>query len=233
VTVETSAELRARIRPADGSPTLISFSRGKDAIAALLALRESGHAVACFHLELPPGLDFVRESCERLERALDIPPILLLPHPALYAHVRAHVFHPPWFLDTAEASMIWPLRWTYDHCREMARAHFHVPPDRWIATGVRSADSPNRRAAFLKTGGTHDRHRQAHPIWDWTVDDVERIIRRHGVKLPIDYRIWGRTFDGIDARFTEPLRRHFPRDFDRLVDWYPMLDLDLFRNGTP
>lgn len=229
MTAETSAQLRERLRPADGSPTLVSFSRGKDAIAALLALRESGHDVRCYHLDLPPGLGFVDRSLARLEESMHLGPTLRLPHPALYRHVNAHTFHSPDMLDAAERSMIWGLRWTYADVVEAARLHFGLAPNAWVADGVRAADSPLRGIVLRKHGGANEKRRQFSAVWDWTADMVEAIIRRHGVRLPIDYRLWGRTWDGVDARFMGPLRDHLPDDYARVLEWYPMADIGLFR----
>ena len=55
------------------------------------------------------------------------------------------------------------------------------------------------------------------------------VIKRHGIKLPVDYKLFGRTFDGIDYRFVGPLRKHLPEDFERLRFWFPLIDLEILR----
>ena len=56
-------------------------------------------------------------------------------------------------------------------------------------------------------------------------------IEGAGVDLPVDYEWFGRSFDGIDYRFTKPLSEHAPDDFKRLLEWFPLAELEIFRHG--
>ena len=56
-------------------------------------------------------------------------------------------------------------------------------------------------------------------------------LRPRGLKLPIDYKWFGRSFDGIDYRFISKLRLHSPEDYERILEWFPLADLDIFRRG--
>ena len=100
----------------------------------------------------------------------------------------------------------------------------------WKADGVRAANSLNRRTSFVRHG-VKKSNCKVSPIADWLKAEVMGCIEDAGVKLPIDYEIFGRSFDGTDYRFTEPLRRHLPNDFQRLLDWFPFLAADFIRNG--
>ena len=64
---------------------------------------------------------------------------------------------------------------------------------------------------------------------DWTKADVVDSINRLGVKLSVDYRIWGRSFDGLDARFLVPLKRELPEDYRRVLEWFPLADLEVWK----
>ena len=81
----------------------------------------------------------------------------------------------------------------------------------------------------MKTGGVNRKKDEFYPIHDWTVDRLESEIRNEGIKLPVDYRVWGRSFDGLDCRFTGPMKEYFPDDFKKLVSVYPMLKTDILR----
>jgi hypothetical protein len=52
-------------------------------------------------------------------------------------------------------------------------------------------------------------------------------IERYGVKLPIDYELFGRSFDGIDYRFAKPLRERLPEDYERIKFWFPLIDVEI------
>lgn len=64
---QPSADVRAELAR-QGRPVLLAFSRGKDSIAAWLALRDAGVDVRPFHLYLVPGFTFVEESLAEYER---------------------------------------------------------------------------------------------------------------------------------------------------------------------
>ena len=56
--VTPSAQLRAQLA---GETVILAFSRGKDSLAAWLALREAGVNVVPYHMYLIPELRFVDE----------------------------------------------------------------------------------------------------------------------------------------------------------------------------
>jgi len=54
-------------------------------------------------------------------------------------------------------------------------------------------------------------------------------IERSGIKLSVDYKIFGRSFDGLDYRFLAPIKKHFPRDWQRLCQWFPLAEAEIYR----
>ena len=45
---------------------------------------------------------------------------------------------------------------------------------------------------------------------DWSKDRLISEFERSGVKLPVDYDLFGRSFDGIDLQFVVPLKERAP-----------------------
>jgi len=60
---------------------------------------------------------------------------------------------------------------------------------------------------------------------------IEESISKAGCGLSSEYEMFGRSFDGIDARFLQPMRERYPEDYQRVLDWFPLADLDLYRRG--
>ena len=54
-------------------------------------------------------------------------------------------------------------------------------------------------------------------------------IRGHHIELPCDYAWFGRSFDGIDKRFTKVLKDKAPDDYATLLEWFPLLEVDHVR----
>lgn len=65
---KTSSSLRVWLRSQTERP-LLGFSRGKDAVAAFQALRESDMEPECVHFALVPDLEFVEVSLRQFEQA--------------------------------------------------------------------------------------------------------------------------------------------------------------------
>lgn len=206
--------------------TLLAFSTGKDAIAAWLAIRDHFDRVEPYYLYLIPGLEFVEESLSYYERFFGAR-IARLPHPGLHRMLNGLVFQPPERCLPIEQAAL-PMH-EYTHIRQAMIQMRGLPDEVMVADGVRAADSPLRRIAIQKTGPINRRLRKYHPVWDWKKADLVEAFRRSGVKLPIDYRLFGRTFDGVDLRFLLPLKRHRPADYKRVLDWFPLAELEVFR----
>lgn len=206
--------------------TLLAFSRGKDAVAAWIALRPHFDRIIPYYLYTIPGLEFEEESLDYFERFFG-ERIVRLPHPAIYRFLRGLTFQAPQnciVIEQAELPSI-----NYSDIRDAMVEKFDLQEDALVADGVRAADSPMRRIAIMKHGSISWNLRKYHPVWDMRKADLEAMFRREGVRLPVDYKIWGRTFDGLDLRFLVPLKKHFPRDYQRLLEFFPLAELEIFR----
>lgn len=219
---ETIAEVRKR-----HSETMLAFSTGKDAIAAWLAIRDHFDRVHPYYLYLVPGLEFVEESLAYYEQFFGVR-IARLPHPSLHRWLAGgYTYQPPERLRVIQQAEL-PLH-DYADIRKVMIEDKGLDPGMLVADGVRAADSPMSRIAIKTHGPISQKHGRYHPIWDWLKVDLIECFRRSAVKLPEDYKMFGRSFDGLDARFLVPLKRHRPKDYQRVLDWFPLADLDVYR----
>lgn len=205
---------------------LLSFSCGKDSIGAWLRLRQDFDDILPYYLYPIPDLEFVEDSLTYYERYFGCH-ILRIPHPSLYRWLNNFVFQPP---DR------WPIiqdlnmpNFTYDDINAILKHDHQLPDPTYQASGVRMNDSLQRRTAMLTHGPLNERRQTFCPVFDWSADDLYHAIHRAGVNLPVDYLWFGRTFDGIDYRFLKPIKDHAPRDYQRILEWFPLADLEIFR----
>lgn len=206
---------------------LLSFSRGKDAIAAYLALRADGIDVIPYHLYLVPGLEFVAESLAYFEKVFGVR-IINMPHPSLYRWLNNDVFQPPERLSAIEAAEL--PEFDYEDVRRVCCEDYGLDADTWACNGVRACDSPQRRISFTRNGPLNQKLRKASVVWDWRKAEVLTQIEAAGIKLPVDYELWNRSFDGLDYRFLAPLKERLPRDYEKVLEWFPLADLEIFRH---
>ena len=205
---------------------LLSFSRGKDSIAAWLEVRKYFPRVIPFYCYRIPGLGFVERSLAYYEKFFGCK-IWQLPHPSTYNQIRHLMFQPPENCSIIEAAEL--EHFSYEDLEDSLRTDLHLGPEVYTATGVRSADSQRRALALRRFGPVNDRKRKFHPVFDWDKDDVIRSMEQAGAQLPVDYLMFGRSFDGINAQFLEPLKRWFPEDYAKVIRLFPMAELELLR----
>lgn len=207
---------------------LLSFSTGKDAIGAALAMRGHFDEVQPYFLYIVPGLEFIEESLAYYEAKLfGGKRIIRMPHPSLIRMLNGFVFQPPERCAVIERLDLGEH--DYEDIRDSLIAHLGWPKSAMTATGVRAADSPIRYSHFKRRGAINWSKQTFAPIFDWKKDRLFDCIKRSGVKLPVDYRLFGRTFDGLDLRFLYPIKQHFPADYRRILEWFPLADAEVYR----
>lgn len=205
---------------------LLAFSCGKDSIAAWLECRKTFPRIVPYYMYLVPDLEFVEESLLYFERWFGSR-IFRVPHPSLYRMLNNFVFQPPERLAAIYAANL--ERFEYIHMQDSLREQFGFGPECYTASGVRAVDSPYRMISLRKRGPISHAKRQFFPVWDWRKERLIDEIRAAGLKLPVDYRLFGRSFDGIDYRFLAPIRDAFPRDYARILEWFPLAELEIKR----
>lgn len=219
-----SAEVRQRLKD-EGKPVMLAFSTGKDALAAWIALKNDGIEVVPVYLYMIPGMQFVEDTLKMYEDHFQTK-IHQYPHALLFSILSSGTLQPPERLPTLAAAEIERLDYTliWDVIAEDLGME-----DSWRADGVRAADSIVRRASLTKHGVMKPQNKKVSVIADWLKSEVTDAIEAEGTRLSDDYPIWGRSFDGLDARFTGPLREHYPKDYELLERWVPLADLDIIR----
>lgn len=219
--IETIKEVAKRQKK-----SLLAFSCGKDAVATWLAIREYFDEVVPYYLYLVPDLDFVNESIDYYERFFGTK-IVQLPHPSVHRMLNNFVFQPPQNCKVIEQAGL--PDFDYLDIQAVMCERYNLPKKTLVADGVRAADSPMRRVAINTHGSISYKQLKYHPIWDWKKADLIECFKKHNVKLAVDYKIFGRSFDGIDLRFLYLIRQHFPKDYQKILDLYPLADLEIFR----
>ena len=222
-------ELAERVRDLQGDRLLLSFSGGKDSLAMWLFLRRLDvfAEVIPYFLYWLPGLSFVEQALAYYERVFGVH-IVQLPHPLFYRLFGDAVYQLPQVTALVEALDL--PEYDYADVDNLLAAERGLPAHYFCAIGIRAADNIDRRNLIHQQGalGIKRRH-YYYPIWDWTIDQVADEILTAGVKLPADYRYWGRTLAAYDYQYLKPLREHFPADYDRILEWFPMLEAEMFR----
>lgn len=234
---KTSDELCKMISDKTDGICQLAFSLGKDSIASWLKLKEHFHTIIPVYYYSVPNLSFINKSIRYYEDFFETR-IIQVPQPSLYKQLRAGVFQTKesW---AAIKKFNLPL-FKREEIHEWVAEDLGLPTNAYTAVGNRAADNLTRQVAIVKRDKTtreiieykahNDRLKKFFPVFDFDIKMVVDIIRKSGIKLPEDYHIWGKTFDGKDYRFVEPLKKHYPEDYEIIKSYFPLIDNEIIRN---
>lgn len=223
---ENSTELCKWVSEQSDGTCLLSFSCGKDSVAAWLQLRRHFTTIVPVFMYLVPGLEFIERSVAYYEEYFDCR-IMRLPHPSLHRWLNSLTFQAPENCAIVEEAGL--VEFDYDDVFDVVKAVYTLPEHTYTAIGVRATDSLNRWSAIKQYGAVNEKRKTFYPTYDWRKDDLIDAITKEGVKLPVDYRLFGRSFDGLDYRFLKPIKDHYPRDYQRILEVFPLAELEMKR----
>jgi len=221
-----SDELCRKIAHEQNGVTLLRFSCGKDAIASFIQLKRYFHTIIPIYHYLHPDLDFINESLAYYEEFFGTK-IIRVPNMKLYKHINSGLFMD---IDTWAHYLSYDLpNFDNDEVNERVKNENSINKYVRTAIGVRSADSLNRNLSIKKYGAVNEGRKTFYPVYDWNMERLINEVKDSGCKLPIDYKIWGKSFDGLDYRFIKPLKEHFPNDYEKLKQIFPLIEVEMRR----
>lgn len=209
----------------DPDACLLSFSGGKDAWSCWLALRDH-FDVQPYAYYLVPGLEVVDEYLDYCERVIG-KKIYRYPSPWLYERLNNYIYQPPERVVPLGAASL--PEFNFDVVSRVCEIDADLPENCWTAIGVRAADSIARSGAIKTHGAWNDRRRIFYPVWDWKKADLLTALTREGIKLSKEYLTWGRSFDGLFMLYAIGLKNDYPRDYQRVLEFFPFVELEVFR----
>jgi phosphoadenosine phosphosulfate reductase len=94
----------------------------------------------------------------------------------------------------------------------------------WIAAGERSADSVIRGAMIKHSGSIDPKRGRFFPVAWWTKQEVLDYIKVKRLYRGIDSRVLGSSFTGVDTKSFLFLKEHFPTDYQRTLQLFPLAE---------
>lgn len=213
-------------RTHEGRHILLSFSGGKDAWGTWLATRDH-FEITPFYYYMIPHLEFIDDYLARCEKRMGCR-IRQYPHPMLYDMLTSCTMQAPqriWALEHMDLP-----RFKMDFLNRCAEADAGFPKNScYVALGLRAADSIMRGTYFKTHGPVDDKNKKFSPIWNWKKDRLVAALKKEGIKLSKEYEWFGRSFDGPVLLYSWNLKKYAPKDYARLLEWFPMLESEVWR----
>lgn len=219
-----------------GYRLLMSFSCGADAIAMFLKVLEDGHFDMAdgsyFYYWFLPGVPWIEDWIDYFEDKYGVK-IIKLPNPIFVNDQGIGFLQPP--LQAAATAMLQKTNYRYwkndkAFLEHAVKVNQGLPESTLTAVGIKQGDSAMRRIQLRKNGGLSANRGKWYPIHDFENRDVIDIIKRHGVKVPYDYELFGISFENLDYRFSKPIKDRAPETYRIMKQWYPMIDMYIARH---
>lgn len=224
---EASRGLCEKVSQISSGTCLLGFSRGKDAIASWLYLRQFFHTIIPFHCASVPHLSFVDKSLDYYERLFDTKIIRCFSGEVSKA-ISDLVYQP---MEDEEAIDALDL-WEYDNhiIIDVIKADLKLPHI-WTAFGINASDSIDRRIYVNKYQGKIDSHKTFYPCFDWSRKQIMEAIDMAHIPLAGDYLLANRSLAGVpNYRHLLRMSEVFPEDMERVEALFPFARAQLARN---
>lgn len=222
MTIESN--IRAHLAELRSKRHVLSFSTGADAIASWLRMREFGIDPELVYFEYVPGIPMIENYLTYFEKI---------------AHKKIHRIHSQLGLDDLlNGCFQHPMIGSrlYKSCK---KDHYKVPgsaelnefvmsafPDHLLAIGIRCSDGIFRAMKLRKPNGFIDRNKNEwYPVASFDRSDIKAIIAESGIKLPVDYRLFGRSFESLRPRVADKIKQHCPQSWQHLLQYFPTANL--------
>ena len=196
---------------------IVAFSGGKDSWVTLDLCCRYFKNVSAFFMYQVPNLSFQEATIRYAEKRYGIE-IERIPHFELseflaYGAFRKHDFSVP-----------------IVSCNDIYKYQRITTGKWWIAAGERIADSIVRRAMMKKSGCIDEGRGRFFPIANFTKADVVKYIAHHKLKPIPESLILGHSFRSLHPGDLVKIKQHYPKDYERIVSWFPFADAGLIHN---
>lgn len=194
---------------------LVSFSGGKDSVVSLDLCIKYFKEVQAFFMYQVRGLSFQEAIVKYYEDKYGIH-IYRIPHFFLSEKLRYGFFR---LYDLSVPVL--SVKDIYTYMRDMTDIY-------WIAAGERIKDSLWRRG-IIKNSGTIDAARgRFYPVAEWNKEEILAYIKQNKLKVGLDSKRLGGSFDSFLPRDLEIIRKHFLNDYDKIKSWFPFIEASFF-----
>ncbi|MDR0573845.1 MAG: hypothetical protein LBG96_07450 [Tannerella sp.] len=202
----------------------IGFSTGKDSVVGLDMLLKAGIEPIPIYFYCVPGLKFIENNLKMYEDHFGLK-IVKLPHPMLYDYIN-HMDWQPY--DRALSIPIYgkatfaEFTSAYLQCTQQKDVEYDC-------NCMKMADSLNRRLLLSKKTDIDDEKKIIYLTKYLTNNDCFDYIKKNNIPLTDDYKIWGRSWDGLKYDYTKGVKKYYPDDYELIKEYFPLIEAEVLR----
>jgi hypothetical protein len=204
----------------------IGFSTGKDSLVGLSLLKKVGIEIIPVYFYIVPGLKFIESTIKRYEDIFEMK-VVKLPHPILYDYINHQDWQP---IDRAV---------TLANCK-LGHISFRLITNIYFESSqikgydydcncMKMADSLNRRLLLKNKPDIDEESKVIYLTKYFTTNEIFKYLKENNIPLSDDYRIFGRSWDGLSYHFSMGVKKYYPEDYELIKEYFPLIDAELMR----
>lgn len=93
--------------------------------------------------------------------------------------------------------------------------------------GLRYTDGINRFRHLRNNGVMFNN--KFYPIASFKISDIQAILKKHNCKLPIEYKLWGISFETPRAWNISLIKEHCLETYKQILEYFPLIDYEMYR----
>jgi hypothetical protein len=206
----------------------LGFSTGKDSVMGLDMLLKAGIKVLPIYCYIVPELEFVENNIKLYEDHFGVK-VVRMPHPILYDYIRHQDWQPLHIaLDFAGSIKLKKLTFDLINKRYLTANNLQEVYQ-YDANCMKMADSINRRL-LLRSLPDIDEERKIMYIAKYLTDkQIFEHFKTNRIPLTEDYKIFGRSWDGLSYHFLTGVKKHYPRDYEKIRSYFELIEAEILR----
>jgi hypothetical protein len=204
----------------------IGFSTGKDSVVGLDMLIKAGIEPLPIYFYCVPRLQFVEKNINIYEKHFGIR-VIRLPHPMLYCYIN-HLDWQPYHKAKTLAKNACG-NYSFKELVDMYLTLMELSGFEYDCNCMKMADSLNRRLLMQKSPDIDDKKKVIYLAKYLTDSDCFAYMKQHGLPLTDDYKIWGRSWDGLKYDYMLGVKKYYPDDYELIKGYFPLIDAEIIR----
>jgi len=213
-------DFQSKVGSLKDKTNILHFSCGADSVASYLRLKEYGIKPILVYHYFIKDLPMVKNYIDWFEK---------------YFNVKIYQFPSTLFSEKLDNALYqYPVKAREkfrnrigtvleDHTKERFDKFLSdtVGGDVIFHLGLRYTDGIRRYQHLSKCGCSHGN--KFYPIASFQVKDIQDILEKHNCLLPIEYSLWGLSFESPRAWNINLIKEHCPETYKMICHWFPLI----------
>ena len=199
---------------------LLHFSCGADSVACYLRLKEYGIKPILVYKYFIKNLPMVKNYIDWFEKKFNVH-IYQFPSTLFSEKLDNALYQYPVKARERFRNRIGTV--LQDHTKNSFDKFLvdTIGKDTVFHFGLRYTDGLRRYQHLSKHGCSYGN--KFYPIASFQIKDLQDILNRHSCLLPIEYRLWGLSFESPRAWNVDLIRENCPETYKRILEYFPLI----------